>query len=87
MGVGWKSLSHHISYIVSSVNLLYFNLPTLYEVLSESKYLRANMLDPISLDESGSYLRNACIIVFKDNSWFVILGESILLRDNLVQGA
>jgi hypothetical protein len=54
MGVGWKSLSHHISYIVSWVNLIYFYLPTLYEVLSESKYLRANMLDLISLDKPSS---------------------------------
>jgi hypothetical protein len=45
------------------------------------------MFDPISLDESNSYLRYVCNIVFKENSWCVILGESTLLRDNHVHGA
>ena len=42
------------------------------------------MFDSINLDESNSYLCDACNIVLKDDNWFVILGESTLLYDIFV---
>ena len=87
MGVGWKNFGQHISYIVSWVNICYFNLLVLYEVSNESKNMRINMLEPINLDESNSYLCYSCNIVFKNNKWLIIFGESTLLYDNLMHGA
>ena len=38
------------------------------------------MFDSINLDESSSHLGHTSNIVFKDDSWFVILSKSTLLH-------